>query len=168
MQTTLRNLLAAAALLLPAAAGAGGYAVPNTNARDLAMAGSAVAGQKDATAAYVNPAALAGLDGVSVVANATMIDFRSHWTDPSGNPATSSNIKPAWPPSAFASYGGKWNGYGWGVGVGFNIPFGGNVYWPGSWPGRFDIVTVNRRTYAIYLTGGIQPLPQVKVGGGLI
>src|SRR5205807_7007582 len=101
MRTAMKTI-ALLAVLLPAAALAGGYAVPNTNARDLAMAGSVVAGQKDATAAYVNPAALAGLDGVSVVANATMIDFRSHWTDPSGNPSTSSNVKPAWPPSAFA------------------------------------------------------------------
>ena len=44
MQTTLRNLLLTAALLVPAVALAGGYAVPNTNARDLSLAGSAVAG----------------------------------------------------------------------------------------------------------------------------
>ena len=168
MQTTLRNLLASAALLLPAAALAGGYAVPNTNARDLSLAGSAVAGQKDATAAYVNPAALSGLEGLSVVANGTMIDFRSTWSATDGNSARESNLKPAWPPSLFASYGGRSNGIGWGVGAGFNIPFGGNVFWPGDWPGRFSIITVNRRTYGMYLTGGVQPLPQIKLGGGLI
>ena len=128
----MRNLFAAAALLFPAAAFAGGYAVPNTNARDLSMAGSAVAGQLDATAAYVNPAALSGLDGLSVVANGTMIDFRSTWSAFDGNSGRESNLKPAWPPSAFASYGGKVDGMGWGVGAGFNIPFGGNVYWPGD------------------------------------
>jgi len=167
MDTTMRNLLAAA-LLLPAAAFAGGYAVPNTNARDLSMAGSAVAGQLDATAAYVNPAALSGLDGLSVVANGTMIDFRSTWSAFDGNSGRESNLKPAWPPSLFASYGGKTSGIGWGVGAGFNIPFGGNVYWPGDWPGRFSIITVNRRTYGMYLTGGVQPVPQIKLGGGLI
>ncbi len=165
----MRNLLATAALLLPAAAFAGGYAVPNTNARDLSMAGSAVGAQKDATAAYVNPAALSGVEGLSVVLNGTMIDFRSTWNATDGTSASrESNLKPAWPPSAFASYGGKVDGMGWGVGAGFNIPFGGNVYWPGDWPGRFSIITVNRRTYAMYLTGGFQPVPQIKVGGGLI
>ena len=169
METTMRNLLATAALLLPAAAFAGGYAVPNTNARDLSMAGSAVGAQKDATAAYVNPAALSGVEGLSVVLNGTMIDFRSTWNATDGTSASrESNLKPAWPPSAFASYGGKVDGMGWGVGAGFNIPFGGNVYWPGDWPGRFSIITVNRRTYAMYLTGGFQPVPQIKVGGGLI
>src|SRR5438874_2372582 len=125
MQTTLRNLLLTAALLVPAVALAGGYAVPNTNARDLSLAGSAVAGQKDATAAYVNPAALSGLEGLSVVANGTMIDFRSTWSATDGNSARESNLKPAWPPSLFASYGGRSNGIGWGVGAGFNIPFAG-------------------------------------------
>jgi len=169
METTMRNLLATAALLLPAAAFAGGYAVPNTNARDLSMAGSVVAGQTDAIAAYVNPAALSGLEGISVVVNGTMIDFRSNWNAIDGTGASrESNLKPAWTPSVFASYGGKVNGMGWGVGAGLNFPFGGHVFWPGDWPGRFSILTVNRRTYGMYLTGGFQPLPQIKVGGGLI
>jgi long-chain fatty acid transport protein len=165
----MHKLLLVAALVAPTAALAGGYAVPNTNARDLAMAGSLVAGQLDATAVYVNPAALSGLEGLSVVANASMIDFRSTWKAFDGNSATESNLKPAWPPSAFASYSGKApNGMGWGAGVGFNIPFGGNVYWHGDWPGRFSIQTVHRRTYGFYFTGGVQPLPQIKLGGGLI
>jgi len=170
METAMRNLLVLVALLLPAAAFAGGYAVPNTNARDLALAGSAGAAQKDATAAYVNPAALAGLEGLSVVVNGTLIDFRSTWNDPSGNSVSSqSNLKPALPPSVFASYSGKLeNGMGWGAGFGFNIPFGGNVYWKGDWPGRFEIITVDRRSYGFYFTGGFQPLKQIKVGGGLI
>ena len=162
--------LVAAAILLPATAFAGGYAVPNTNARDLSLAGSAVAAQNDATAAYVNPAALAGLEGLSVVANGTIIDFRSAWTAPGG--ASSNHVdmtrKGAFPPSLFASYGGKAGDTGWGVGAGFNIPFGGNVYWPAEWPGNQSILTVNRRGYAVYLTGGVQPLKQVKVGGGLV
>jgi long-chain fatty acid transport protein len=168
METTMRNLLVTVALLLPAAAFAGGYAVPNVNARDLSMAGSLGAAQKDATAAYVNPAALAGIEGLSVVLDATMIDFRSTWNQPGGTASSESNVKPAWPPSAFASYGGKVDGMGWGVGAGFNIPFGGNVYWKGDWPGRFAVITVDRRTHGMYFTGGFQPLPQIKVGGGLI
>jgi long-chain fatty acid transport protein len=170
MRTAMHIRLVAALLLCCGAAWAGGYAVPNVNARDLSMAGSVVAGQKDATATYVNPAALAGLEGFSVVANATAIDFRSKWTnpDPTANQSTSSLMKGAFPPSLFASYGANSDGIGWGVGAGFNVPFGGNVYWPNGWPGQFDILTVNRRTYAFYLTGGVQPLPQIKFGGGLI
>jgi long-chain fatty acid transport protein len=165
----MRKLIPIAALVVPAAAFAGGYAVPNTNARDLSMCGSVVGGQRDAAAVYVNPAALSGLDGLSVVVNGTMIDFRSSWSAFDGNSGSESNFKPVYPPSAFASYSAKLpNGMGWGAGLGFNIPFGGNVYWRGDWPGRFSIITVDRRTYAFYATGGIQVLPQIKVGGGLI
>jgi long-chain fatty acid transport protein len=169
METIMRTLVLGA-VLAPAVAWAGGYAVPNTNARDLSMAGSVVGGQKDATAAYVNPAALAGLDGFSLVVNGTVIDFRSKWTnpDPTANQSTSSLVKGAFPPSLFASYGGNWDGRGWGVGAGFNVPFGGNVYWPSDWAGRYDIQIVNRRVYGFYVTGGIQLLPQIKLGGGAV
>jgi long-chain fatty acid transport protein len=163
----MKRLLVALAVV-PAAAWAGGYAVPNTNARDLSLAGSAVAGQLDATAAYVNPAALSGLDGPSVVANGTVIDFRSQWTAPGGGLSSESLLKGAFPPSFFAGYGGKYDGRGWGVGFGYNVPFGGNVFWPNGWPGSLAVLTVNRRTYGLYFTGGIQPIPQVKIGGGLI
>jgi long-chain fatty acid transport protein len=164
------KILIAAAILLPAAAWAGGYAVPNTNARDLSLAGSAVAGQQDATAAYVNPAALAGLEGLSIVANGTVIDFRSAWTSPAGAPSGHVDMirKGVFPPSLFASYGGKSGDTGWGVGAGFNVPFGGNVYWPGDWPGNQAILTVSRKAYGLYLTGGVQPLKGVKIGGGLV
>src|SRR5438067_7071871 len=170
METTMRNLLAAAAILLPAAAFAGGYAVPNTNARDLSLAGSGVAAQQDATAAYVNPAALAGLEGLSIVADASLSDFRGAWTSPAGPSAGHVDMhqKGAFPPALFASYGGKSGETGWGVGAGFNVPFGGNVYWPSGWPGEQAILTVNRKAYGFYLTGGVQPLSQVKLGGGLV
>ncbi|MFL5400528.1 MAG: OmpP1/FadL family transporter [Myxococcales bacterium] len=152
------------------AARAGGYAVPNTNARDLSMAGSLIAAQKDAAATYVNPAAMAGLEGLSIVADASLIDFKSAWTSPQGASIghTDGLLKGAFPPSLFATYGGRSGEIGWGVGAGFNIPFGGNVYWPGDWEGRQQVITVNRRVYAWYLNGGVQPVEQVKVGAGLI
>src|SRR2546425_8229911 len=133
MQTTLHKLLGTAALLLPAAAFAGGYAVPNTNARDLSMAGSLVAGQTDAIAAYVNPAALSGIEGLSVVASGTMIDFRSTCNAPDGNSARESNLKPAWAPSVFASYGGEGHGVGWGGGAGVDFPFRAGRVWLRGW-----------------------------------
>lgn len=163
---------AAAASLLPAAAFAGGYLVPNVNPRDLGASGSLVASQNTAEAVYVNPAALAGQDGLSIVANATLIDFSSSWTDISGQFSQQSPVdlthKAAFPPSLFASYGMKLGGFPIGFGAGVNVPAGGLVYWPGDWPGRFYVTTVNRRVYGIYLTGGIQPIKQVKLGGGLI
>jgi long-chain fatty acid transport protein len=162
--------LIAAATLLPAAALAGGYAVPNVNPRDLALVGSGVAAQVDAAAVHANPAALAGLPaGLSLSLGWSLIDNRSTWSDPAGFQASSKmKLHPALPPALYAAYSGKWGERGYGVGVGLTVPFGGNVYWPSDSPVRFDVVSVNRRVYATYLNGGIEILPQVRLGGGLI
>lgn len=169
----MRNHLfaAVAACLIPAAAFAGGYLVPNVNPRDLGMAGSAVAAQNTAVAVYVNPAALAGQDGLSLSVNGSLINFSSTWTDTTGqfnNSPVSMTPKAAFPPGLFASYGMKVADIPIGFGAGLNVPAGGEVFWPGSWPGRFYVTTVDRRVYGMYLTGGIQPIKQVKIGGGLI
>jgi long-chain fatty acid transport protein len=167
-------LIARAALvLLPAAALAGGYEVPNVNPRDLSMAGSLVAAQDSAAASYVNPAALGRLPGLRVSAAISTIDFRANWTDPTGKqlPLTAeSDSSLVFPPALFLSYGGRLESpdLGWGIGLGFTVPGGGNVFWPTGWPGRFDILSVDRRIYGTYLTGGLEPLPWLRVGGGLI
>ena len=172
----MRKLILAIAAALPTAAFAGGYIVPNTNARDLAMSGSAMAAQDSAAATYANPAALSRLEGLNVSFGLGLIDFRSTWTD-TGGVATSSGPqqsvsmipKGAFPPALFAGYGLELpNGMRLGVGAGLNVPGGGYVFWPGNWPGRGEIVTVDRKIYGMYLTSGLQITPQVRVGGGLV
>ena len=163
--------LLAALVLAPAVALAGGYAVPNVSPRDLSMAGSLHAAQVDAGAAFVNPAALANLDGLSLSLAGALIDNRSTWTGvgPEAGKSASQYVKPAFPPALYAGYGLPLSGeMRLGLGVGFTVPFGGNVNWPAGWPGRFDILTVNRRIYATYFSAGLQLAKWVRVGGGLI
>ncbi len=170
-----KHITALALLVLPALALAGGYTVPNYSPRDLAMCGSLVAAQDGAGAVYVNPAALAGLDGLNVSVAGSIIDLRSEWTASAGQvlrpgDATTASMYPkaVFPPNIFVSYSGEVAGHRYGVGAGFNIPGGGNVYWLNNWPGRFDIISVDRKVHAGYLTGGVQVLPGLKLGGGLI
>lgn len=171
--TTLRNLSAAlAAALVPAAALAGGYVVPNVNARDLALAGSAVAAQDTAAATYANPAALSKLEGLNLSLGLSLVDFRSTWTD-SQNVFNASPVtmipKGAFPPALYAAYGLMLpNRMKLGLGAGLTIPGGGYVFWPGNWAGRNEVVTVDRKIYGAYLTAGLQPLPRLRVGGGLV
>lgn len=164
--------LAIAALLVPPAALAGGYVVPNVNARDLSMAGSAVAAQDSAAAAYQNPAALAKLDGLSVSLGASLLDFRSTWSDSFnvyGQGPVTMTPKGAFPPAVYAAYGFMLpNQMQLGVGAGLTIPGGGYVFWPGDWVGRAEVITVDRKVYGTYLTAGLQILQQLRVGGGLI
>ena len=168
----MRKLILAIAAALPSAAVAGGYIVPNTNPRDLSMAGSAMAAQDSAGAAYANPAALSKLEGLNVTGGVSLIDFRSTWTDSAriaDGQAVTMIPKGAFPFVLFAGYGLKLaNGMKLGVGGGVNIPGGGYSFWPGNWPGRYQIVTVDRKVYGMYLTSGLQIMPQVRVGGGLV
>jgi len=168
MRTT--KIILALSLLVPSLALANGYSVPNVNARDLAMAGSAVAAQRDAGATYQNPAALASLPaGLNLSLSAAMLDLESTWTSPDGSASNSMLFRPAPPPSLFAAWGGRAGERGWGVGFGLTIPAGGNVFWPTEWPGRFRILEVDRKVYGTYLTGGIDVLPGVlRLGGGAV
>lgn len=163
--------LVAAALLMPVAAFAGGYVIPNTNARDLGMGEAAVAAQQGPEAVYGNSAALAGQEGVAVTAGVQGIYFRSKWTDISGaygGGSTNTVDKLALPPQIFAAYGGKVNGMPYGLGAGFTVPGGGYVFWPFSWPGRTSIITVDRKVYNFMVAGGIQPIEQLKIGLGAV
>ncbi|GAC1536895.1 MAG: hypothetical protein NVS2B9_02820 [Myxococcales bacterium] len=165
----MRFLVAAAALMMPAAAFAGGYAIPNSNARDLGMAESVVAAQQGPEAVYGNSAALAGQEGFAVTAGVQGIYFRSTWTDTIGaygNGRTRTLDKLALPPELFAAYGGKVNGMPYGLGAGFTIPGGGFVFWPSDWPGRTSIINVDRKVYNVIVAGGIQPIEQLKIGLG--
>jgi long-chain fatty acid transport protein len=165
LKHALAFLVAAPAVVL-----ADGYIVPNVNPRDLAMAGSRVAAEDTAAAAYVNPSALATIPGLNLSLAGSIIDFASTWSDPLGSGlSTRTETNLVTPPALFASWGAKLpNDMRYGVGVGFNVPGGGNVFWPSNWPGQFDILTVDRRIYGTYLTAGLEPLPWLRVGGGAI
>ena len=166
----MRNaLVAAAAILLPAAAFAGGYAIPNTNARDLGMAESVVADQHGPAAVYGNSAALAGMDGAGVTVGAQGIFYRSTWTDTTGSatPSSTSTVnKLVIPPDLYLAYGSKVAGMAYGLGAGFTVVGGGNVYWPDSWPGNSQIISVDRKVYNFIVSGGIEPVKGVKIGLG--
>ena len=74
--------LIAALLLAPAAALAGGYAIPNENARSLGLAQADVAAQTGPEATYQNIAALAGQTGLGVTASVEVIYNQTDWSDP--------------------------------------------------------------------------------------
>jgi long-chain fatty acid transport protein len=159
-------------LLLPALALANGYDVPNVAPRDLSLAGSAVAVQNDAGAAYAMPAALARLPGLNLSLNASALIFSTEWTDITGgaySPGTAkTKFKPVPPVALFASYGFEVMGRKLGIGGGINVPGGGNVFWEEDWAGRGKIITVDRKIYAGYLAGGYELSEQLRIGAGLV
>lgn len=167
MRKLLPTLLAMA---VPCAAAASGDSVPNVNARDLGMAQSIVAAQDGAGAVFGNPAALSRLRGLEISVTGSLLDNGTTWTTTTGLAPSpiSTRFKPAPPPALFAAYGGTIGERGWGAGVGMGIPEGGNVDWPAGWPGRNDVITVDRKVFGFYATGGIEVIPQIRLGGGLV
>lgn len=167
MRRLLSTFLAAA---IPAAAAASADSVPNVSIRDLGMAQSLVAAQDGAGAVFANPAALSRLSGLDVSLTGALIDNGTTWTSTTGlSPSpVSTRLKPAPAPALYAAWGGKLGERGWGAGIGLGIPEGGNVWWPAGWPGQNDIIDTDRRVHGLYASGGIEVIPQIRVGAGLV
>lgn len=168
----MKKLILLAALLLPAVSLANGYDVPNVAPRDLSLSGSATAAQNDAGAAYAMPAALARLPGFNLSLNVSLLVLTTEWTAPAGSglgpsPETT-KFSPVTPVSIFASYGTTLGGRRAGIGFGLNIPGGGNVDWNDQWAGRGRIIRVDRKIYGLYLTGGYELIPQLRLGAGAV
>jgi long-chain fatty acid transport protein len=158
----------AALLLAPAAALAGGYAIPNENARDLALAQSNVAAQNGPEAAHANPAALAGQKGLAVSASVELLNNRTSWSDPTlGSASLKGHAN--FPPELAASYGSSLpNGMPWGVGLSLMLPGGGSLPWPSNWAGSSRILNVDQKVWLSQASAGIQPHPLFKFGASLL
>jgi long-subunit fatty acid transport protein len=164
----MRTLIIAATILVPAAASAGGYLIPNENARDLALAQAAVADQSGAEAIFLNTAALAGQEGFNLSASGEVLINRTDWSYPVLGSA-SLNPKASTPPTAAISYGARLaNGMAWGAGLGFGVPAGGVLNWPDGWAGQEAIQSVNLLVFAMGAGVAFQPLPYLKLGASYL
>ena len=163
----MRNLIAALMLAAPAAF-AGGYAIPNENARSLGLSQADVAAQTGPEATYQNAAALAGQKGFALSASLELLYNRTDWSDPTLGSA-SLRPKANWPPQLAAAYGGALgNGMNYGLGLAFLVPGGGSLDWPTGWAGAGRIQSVDQKVYLIQGGGGIEVIPGVKLGATLL
>ncbi len=173
MRTHIARLAFLAAALLPALAFANGYDVPSVTPRDLALVESAVAAQNDAGATFANPSALSKVRGLSLNLAGSFLDLKTSWSAPSGSamagsPDASTKFRPVPPVALFAAYGFEVANRNAGVGLGMNVPGGGNVFWNDDWAGRGRIISVDRKVYGFYLTGGVEVINGLRLGGGLV
>jgi long-chain fatty acid transport protein len=163
------SVLPAFLLLTPAVALAGGYQVPNTNPRDLGLANTTVSATEGAEATYVNTATLADHMGLDLTLSFAIVAFQSKWTDPTNTSiTTTTKTELAVPPVAGAAYGFKVAGHGMGIGVSLNIPGGGQIFWPQSWQGNGQIISVDRRIFQSTFGVGFEVIPQLKIGASFI
>ena len=167
------KIIAIAAALLPALAVANGYDVPSVTPRDLALVESGTAAQNDAGATFANPAALSRVKGLSLNLAGSYLDLSSSWEAPAGSnmagsPGASIKDKPVPPVALYAAYGFDAGGLPVGIGLGMNLPAGGNMYWQDDWAGRGRIITVDRKVYGFYLSGGVEVMEGLRLGGGFV
>lgn len=162
----MRTLIITATILVPTAASAGGYLVPSTDPRDLALGGSAVADQTGASAVFGNTAALAGQDGLDVGGAFGLINNRTTWTGTTSGPGQEASLSgETTPPALAVSIGGKLpHDQAWGIGAGFGVAGGGLLEWPTGWAGQEQIQSVDQRIFGIGVGGGFQLLPSLKLG----
>jgi long-chain fatty acid transport protein len=160
----MRTLIIAATILVPSAAFAGGYVIPNESPRALGLSQAAVAAETGAEAIFLNTAALAGQEGFDASAAGELLVNRTDWSDPTLGSA--SLIPQAnTPPTAAISYGDKLsNDMPWGVGLGFGVPAGGSLKWPNGWAGQEAIQSVSQQVFAIGAGVALQPMPFLKLG----
>lgn len=159
----MRTLIITATILVPAAASAGGYLVPNMSPRDLALGGTAVADQTGPEATFLNTADLAGQQGLSVGVAGAVTNNRTDWSDPMLGTANTSQT--ATPPAVSVSYGEKLPfDQAWGVGIAFGTPGGGSLVWPDSWAGQETIRSVKTQVFGITAGAAFQLLPYFRAG----
>jgi long-subunit fatty acid transport protein len=162
------RILTAAALLAPLSALAGGYAIPNENARDLGLSQADVAAQTGPEAAKQNIAALAGQEGLGISASLEMLYNRTNWSDPT---LGSASLQPRanFPPEIAVAWGSRLpNGMPYGVGVAFLVPGGGSLIWPSHWAGSGRIQSVDQKAFLWQGGFALQPIEWVKVGASLL
>ncbi len=167
------KILVLAASLLPTLALANGYDVPSVTPRDLALVESATAAQNDAGATYANPAALSKVRGLSLNVAGSFLSLQTKWSAPTdsvmaGSPDATTKDMPVPPVALYAAYGFDAGGVPVGIGLGMNLPAGGNMYWQDDWAGRGRIITVDRKVYGFYLTGGVEVMKDLRLGAGLV
>ena len=164
----MRKLILLSTLLAPTAAFAGGYVIPQVNARDLALASAATADQTGPEALFLNVAELAGLDGFNVSLSGEVLANRTTWSDPN---LGSSSLVPQYntPFSGAISFGHHINhDMAFGIGVGADVPAGGSLVWPNGWQGHEVIQTVKQQVFRLAAGIGFQPVPFVRIGASYV
>jgi long-chain fatty acid transport protein len=130
----MRRLLVIVALMVPAAARAGGFAIGEQSAVAGGTGGAGVAREGDPAAAWYNPAALAGGGGwrfgFGVLAALPQVSAQAM----DGSWATDAEARLKTPPHLYMSRAAG----DFAAGLALNVPFGSGVVWPQGWAGRFE------------------------------
>ncbi len=162
--------LVALTLVQTTAAGmahAGGFYIPEINARATGRADAVTASDHDGSAIFFNPGGLGFAEGVQVELGASLIVPDASFTAQSNGTTTEMTSDPSVVPNLFAV--AKVNRV-LRVGLGVDIPFGSTVAWPASSPAADVTRSVTLRAVYVSPVAALnlsQWLPGLAIGGGI-
>lgn len=144
-------------LFAPAAAQAGGVALPVRGVRALSMGGAQVAGAEEVNALWYNPARI---DGSAVNVEVGTVHLRTTYTSPDG--ATAQNNAAPW---ANPTFGGIWHITDWlSIGAGAYAPYSPQQSYPEDGPQRYSLVTSDENTQLFIAAGFAIRLDRFRFG----
>lgn len=132
-------------VFLAARAGAAGFAVGEQGAAAMGQASAVTASRGDPSAAYFNPASIAGDDGATASADLTVIAPLLSAEDPATGTVVKTSSGPATPPTLCAS----WDSGPLALGLYSGLPFGASLAWPDGWRGRFEITDISLQSWSL-------------------
>jgi long-chain fatty acid transport protein len=165
-----RSLLwSSAAVLVPAFAGAQGFALNEIGscaiARGFAVTGGAC---KDASTLFWNPAGAAQLPGTSALVGISGIMLDGAFTRDTTRKRYETDIAPAWVPNLFMNRAMTMGGQKMALGLGVYVPYGLTSQWGSDFIGRF--ASKKASLASIYVQPNIawQITDKWSIGGGPI
>jgi long-chain fatty acid transport protein len=159
--------LTAAAVTLPAAAGAQGFGLNEIGSCAIGR-GFAVTARPcaDASTLFWNPASAVRLDGLQLYTGAAAVQINGDFTEDLTARLYEADAPIEVPPHLFASY--KFHPR-LAAGLGVYVPYGLTSQWRQDFPGRFQAIKASLATIYIQPTVSIDVIPnRLSVGGGPI
>jgi len=155
------------ALLLPAIAGAQGFALNEIGScavgRSFAVTGG---GCNDASNIFWNPAGTLRADGWSLLAGAASISLKGSFKRDTTGQEFDSDASTELVPHLFLNHHMK--GSAWSFGAGLYVPYGLTSQWGSDFPGRFESQKASLHTFYVQPNVAYQINNNWSIGGGPI
>ncbi len=161
-ETIMKTTLVVSVVLWTGIAQAAGFQVDVHDARATAMATAIKAHVDDASAVFYNPAGLVMGRQLDVQVGDTLIIPSVNYKDANISASLEGQVVP--PPHVYGAYGLNDD---ISVGIGLFSPFGLVVPWAANWPGRYETIRTELKTYFINPEVAVRIGDRVRVGAGI-
>lgn len=160
----MRNLTAMLSLVLAASAHAAGFAVDTHGGKATGLATAVTAHIDDPSTVFYNPAGLLHLEGVQVMAGATLINPNLRITSQQSGQKSSNEFSIVPPPHAYAT--ARITG-SLAVGLGVFTNYGSADHWDANWEFRYRALSSDLKTFNFNPEVAYSPHERVRLGVGL-